>query len=307
MHAVLHRLVSLALVVLFSTTYCAGVTGDQPGVTVFFAVRDRRGNPVSDLPQSEFEVDADHKRRTIMSFSNVRPPVTLVLLVEKSAHLQRLLPAERRASAGFLQRVVREGDLIAVVTFDIHAQLLQDFTGSVRLVDDALRDLAADAEREQRILSGSQRDPIVERHLFDALFVTVEDMLAREAGRRVVVALVDGEDEGSRTRFKDLLERFRRENVACYAVLLADPEIPTHRHFPFDMNRMARDTGGRLINIRNKPNQMEAALGTIIKDLAAQYTVSFVVPSERNSKACGSLRIHSKKGYEVRAPQKYCR
>ena len=58
--------------------------------------------------------------------------------------------------------------------------------------------------------------------LYDAVYLSAHDMLAKEVGRKAMILLTDGEDEGSRLKIKDAIEAAQKADAIIYVLLCAD-------------------------------------------------------------------------------------
>jgi VWFA-related protein len=125
-------------------------------VNVLATVRDRHGRLVHDLTQDDFLLNEDGKPQTIRYFSRQADlPLTVGLLVDTSLSQRRIIGQERSASYEFLTRVVDETkDQAFLIRFDFDVELLQDLTGSTRLLERALGNLRLPGERVFRTGSG---------------------------------------------------------------------------------------------------------------------------------------------------------
>ena len=58
--------------------------------------------------------------------------------------------------------------------------------------------------------------------LYDAVYLSAHDMLAKEVGRKAMILLTDGEDEGSQLKIKDAIEAAQKADAIVYVLLCAD-------------------------------------------------------------------------------------
>ena len=74
-----------------------------------------------------------------------------------------------------------------------------------------------------------------------------------ETGRKILVILTDGQDQGSQVTIKTAIEAAQKANVIVYLILIADPGPTAASAWASsgagDMERLAKDTGGRVINV----------------------------------------------------------
>src|SRR5215467_793734 len=108
-------------------------------VQFFFNVKEKKGGLIPNLPKENFTLLEDGKPQTIKYFtaeSNL--PLTLGILIDSSASQQTVLEMEKEVGGAFLQQILRPKDEAFVISFDVDADLLQDFTNSVHLLRTAL-------------------------------------------------------------------------------------------------------------------------------------------------------------------------
>ena len=85
-----------------------------------------------------------------------------------------------------------------LISFGADSELLQDITGSPRVLQDGLNRMKLNAG-----FSGINSGPVPTMNhargtvLYDAVYLAANDMLAKEVGRKAIVLITDGEDEGS--------------------------------------------------------------------------------------------------------------
>ncbi len=183
-------------------------------MNLFFSVRDRKGAYVSTLGKEDFTVYEDGKPQEIRYFSReTDQPLTLGLLVDVSRSQEALIEVERRASARFLERVLREKDMAFLISFGVDAELLQDFTNSPVLLARGLERLRLNAGVSGMSPTGSPvpmpggpRGTV----LYDAVWLASREKLRNEVGRKALVVITDGVDVGSRVKLEEAIEEAQR-------------------------------------------------------------------------------------------------
>jgi VWFA-related protein len=125
--------------------------------------------------------------------------------------------------------------------------------------------------------------------LYDAIDLAANEKLSSETGRKAIIILTDGEDEGSRTKIQDAIAAAQKNNVIVYVILIADRGFYGGFGYSgdFAMKRMAEETGGRLIDVGNNGNKLQAAFQQIEDELRTQYVASY---TPTNGKADGTYR-----------------
>src|SRR5207244_4365947 len=111
--------------------------------------------------------------------------------------------------------------------------------------------------------------------LYDAVYLASSEKLAKEVGRKAMILLTDGEDQGSRTRIKEAVEAAQRADTMIYVLLIADRGF--YGGFGYsgdhDMKKLCQDTGGRVIDAGNKPEKLKQAFDQIAAELRSQYSI----------------------------------
>jgi len=193
-------------------------------VNVLVSVRNKAGGIVHTLGQNDFKVEEDGRRQTIRYFSQQSDlGLTLGLMVDTSGSQRFVLGEERRASLQFLRSVMREDkDLGFVIRFDGEVELLQDVTASRRALENALHGPEFDAPRPQRRRPiGSQGPGSAGTALYDAVLLASEEMMAKQAGRKALILLTDGVDQGSKVSLSRAIEAAQRADTLIYSILFA--------------------------------------------------------------------------------------
>src|SRR5580700_134262 len=94
-------------------------------VNVFATVRDKRHAIITDLTKDDFKVFEDGVEQKVVFFSKeVNMPITLGLLIDTSASMDRMIGAEQDAASRFLREVMRPKDEAMVMTFDFDVDLV---------------------------------------------------------------------------------------------------------------------------------------------------------------------------------------
>src|SRR5262245_26676315 len=153
-------------------------------VNILFTVADRKGKFVTNLKKEDFKVFEDERSQTITNFSSESNlPLTIALLVDTSGSIRDKLKFEEEAAIEFFYSTLQRGkDKALVISFDSGVDLLQDYT------DDAEK--LADKIRKIRAGGGTS--------LYDAIYLAVNQKLAGQNGRRIVILITDGDDNSSR-------------------------------------------------------------------------------------------------------------
>lgn len=281
-------------------------------VNLFFVVRDPHARPqrklkdggqhnlegqlVGNLTQSDCTVTDNDAQQKLQTFSaQTHAPITLGLLLDSSLDQQGVLPVEQQASATFLRRLMRPQDEAFVISFDVTVDMLADFTSSPRTLQRAL-DRARINSPSGNYANGTIPSIGKPRGalLYDAVYLAARDKLRREAGRKVLILLTNGRDDGSHVNLQKAMEAARKANATVYVLLITDPSIYGVLDYPNAgaMHKLAKETGGQVFRIGNNGRKMQAALQEITSELRTQYQVSYTPSNPSGPGEYRHIQVH---------------
>jgi len=277
-------------------------------VNVYAVVRDHK-RLVPDLTKDDFELTENNTPQEIKYFSKqTDTPLTLVLAVDTSPSQQNVLPGEQQASKQFVNEVLRPKDAFAVLHFDVEVELLQDFTSASSYLTKAI---------DETQINGGGVGPLPgtfptgggATHLYDAVYLASHDMLRNEAGRKVIILVTDGEDEGSRETLNQSLEAAQRADAIIYSVLLVDRRFYGRMGLGYGgegaLNKLSGETGGRVIRADN-PRNTGDAFQEIAKELRTQYLLGYTPSNRTPDGTFRHLKVRTKDGhYDIQARRGY--
>ena len=292
-------------------------------VDVVFTVKDKAGSLVPHLTRNDCTVSEDKVPQTLKNFvAETHQPLTLGILLDTSGSQEHVLPLEQDVGSQFLERVLKQKDEAFLLSFDVDVDLLQDYTNSPRMLARAMRKAEINTAGGNGAAgvpgAGGGTVPTIGQPkgtlLYDAVYLAAKQKLNQETGRKAMILLTDGEDQGSRTKINEAIAAAQRSNVIVYTILIADRGF--YGGFGYSgfssMKKLTEETGGRLIDVGNNGKKLEAAFQQIEDELRTQYMASYT-PS--NTKMDGTfrklsvecrgdgLKVQVRKGYFATAPQ----
>jgi len=234
-------------------------------VQLFYNVKDKKGALIPNQTKDDFELFEDGKPQAIKYFtaeSNL--PLTLGILIDSSGSQMRVLEMEKEVGGAFLNDILREKDEAFVIDFDVNVDLLQDFTNDIRRLKAALNKAKINTGGGGGPLPGLGGGPIPTSNprgtlLYDAVYLAAHDELAHEVGRKAMILLTDGEDQGSQLKIRDAIEAAQKSDSICYVLLIADRGFYGGIGYSGDseMKKLAGETGGRVIEVGNKMDKLK--------------------------------------------------
>jgi VWFA-related protein len=246
-------------------------------VSVDIAILDNKGNFIPGIPRGNFRVLEDSVPQQISTFSLGEAPMTVAMIVEFSGLFQQYYTSSwfqtLTASWGFLDTLKPE-DYIAIVAYDMHTEILCDFTTDKKEAYQAMRRLQAPG--------------FSEANLFDALSDTAKRMQDIE-GRKAIVLVSSGIDTFSKTNFDKTRKTLQEAGVPVYAIglmqtmrELADAYggMGALQRMDFlqadnEMSTFAKETGGKAFFPRFN-GEFPSIFSAISEALRHQYTITYV-------------------------------
>jgi VWFA-related protein len=277
-------------------------------VNVLATVRDKQGKIVSNLGKDDFVLEEDGHLQTITYFSRETDlPLTLGLLVDTSGSQRRVLDQESNASYSFLDYLLREKDLAFVIHFDREVELLQDLTSSHKKLQEALGHLNEPSFSNGGSSSGGSRGNYGGGGtlLYDAIYLASNEEMKKQQGRKALIILSDGVDNGSKESLGSAVESAQRSDTVAYSILFADEEAYGSpggfgnmggmgrrggmggmgrggSRFPQQerpngkkiLERISKETGGRLFEV-SKKQPIDNIYSQIEDELRNQYSLGY--------------------------------
>jgi VWFA-related protein len=296
----------------------------QPGETVkvnvsivqlFFNVKDKHGALMPNLTKDDFEIQEDSKPQTIKYFtaeSNL--PLTLGILIDSSGSQLRVLDMEKEVGGAFLHQIITDKDEAFVIDFNIDAELVQDYTRDVHRLQAALNKVRINSGVTMPTLPGAGGGPVPTASspgtvLYDAVYLSAHDMLSKEVGRKAMILLTDGEDEGSRLKIQDAIEAAQKADAIVYVLLCADRGFYGIQGAFYsgegEMRKLTEATGGRVINVGNKFDKLREAFDQIAAELRSQYNIGFTSTNTKLDGTYRKLEIKNKENYKIQSRAGY--
>ena len=295
------------------------ITVDVNVVNVLAAVRDKHNGLVTTLSKDDFTLLEDGKPQTIKYFTKETDlPLTIGLLIDVSASQRNLIEIERSAASQFFSSVLHKKDEAFLISFGEEAELLQDYTQSPRLLNEGLNHL-----RVSSGVGGLHPGPVPTASqprgtvLYDAVYLAAKDKLTSEVGRKVIVLITDGVDEGSRLKLEDAVEAAQKADAVIYSIYYYDASAYGGRGV-FMMGgggegylkKMSDDTGGHVFKVDRK-NSLDMVFRQLQDEMRSQYAIGYTPTNDRKDGsfrkldlklADKNLKVQARKGYYAIRP-----
>lgn len=251
---------------------------DVDVVNVLFSARDKRGGLISTLAKEDVTVFEDGKQQEIRTFLREADlPLTIGLLVDVSRSQENLIEVEKRAASAFFKTVLKQRDMAFLISFGSDAELLQDLTSSTRILETGLQGLRVDSMAYSSINPGTIPTNPRGTILYDAIFLAAEDRLKGEVGRKVIVLITDGMDQGSRKTLQQAVESAHKADAIIYSIYYVDPSVYHYNMFGVTdsyLKKLSEETGGRLFRV-DKKLTLDQIFQQIQEEMRSQFALSY--------------------------------
>jgi VWFA-related protein len=206
-------------------------------------------------------------------------------------------------------------DQAFIVRFDFEVELTQDVTASRQKLEDALRSI------DTPEFSRSSPDPDDPNGgsgngghrrgghgggtlLYDAIYLSSDDVMRKLPGRKALILLTDGDDRGSKESMEAAIETAQRADTVVYSILFKDNDAygnggggygsphgggrggmggGQHGGYPQQqsrpdgkkvLERISRETGGRFFEVTKKQS-IDDIYAQINEELRSQYSIGY--------------------------------
>jgi Ca-activated chloride channel homolog len=270
-------------------------------------VMDHHHDFVTNLDESDFRVLEDGQVQQIRYFGRETDlPLRIGILLDTSNSIRPRLEFEKEAALDFLQSVIRRNkDQAFLMTFDNEPDVIQDYTGDLALLTDAIR--------KQRAGGGTALNDAIYRAA-DKLTNPPLPKGPNSEVRRVLVVISDGNDNLSDHALSESVESAIRAEAAIYCVstntdwLSISGDKPHKLHLePGDqvLEKFAVQSGGRVF-YPYKVEDLAQSFTDIGNELRSQY---FIAYSPSNGQSNGKYRTievqTDRKNLDVRTRKGY--
>ena len=258
---------------------------DVDVVSVLASVRDKRGGLVPNLEKADFTILEDGKPQPIKYFTRETDlPLTIGMLVDVSGSQRNLIDIERSAASQFFRDVLRKKDLAFLISFGEESELLQDYTSSPGLLREGLNQL-----RVSGGVGGIHPGPVPTMGgprgtvLYDAIYLAANDKLKGEVGRKVIVVITDGVDQGSRLSRNQAIEAAQKSDAVIYSIDYSDPGA----YGPFgaggagegELRKMSDETGGHMYKV-DRRHTLNEVFKELQDEMRSQYAIGYTPLNE---------------------------
>jgi Ca-activated chloride channel family protein len=271
-------------------------------------VVDKKGHPIVDLNQSNFDVFEDGVKQNITHFEPTVTPFSVVLMLDMSGSTLGFRQVLKQSAARFID-ALGPGDRVAVVEFNEKPSLRNDFTNNLTTIANSIAVSNGRGHTE----------------LYKSLEFALDKLAKEKSNRKAIIVLTDGVDTSARDLDRAVLDKAGDKSVdtaikadsnpALNAVLnradaqgvtiyplalptgdpgkLADPTPAQVAMFKAARERleyMADRSGGRL-NAINRLEEMGRLYAEVAAEIRTLYTIEYTPANDKRDGKWRDIKI----------------
>ncbi len=245
-------------------------------VVLRVTVSDQQGRAAMNLKQDAFKVSEGSVEQRLGFFSAEESPVSWGLVLDRSGSMAEMMSDVYDAAL----HVIDDGtsrDETFIVTFNRRTELVIDFTSDQHRLENSVIGLKADGETA----------------LYDAVDFALDHLKHSKNRKKVLVVVTDGEDNASRLKLRELIERAEEDETVIYTVgmfgsmgsssgLLA--RLMGDRDARGELKKLAEVTGGSS-HFPQNVDQCQVVMKEIAREVSQQYNLGYYpLNKERDGK-----------------------
>ena len=253
-------------------------------VSVPVSVINRNGQYVVDLRREDFRVYEDGKEKSIVHFSNVDQPFSVVILIDTSGSTAPFIDQIKGAAKAFVAQL-RPADSVRPIYFHGEIKPLAD----AGINDPKLFGAAIDQIKPGPVNMGTR--------MYDAVAFGLS-ALRPVSGRKAIILITDGENTWGKATMKGTLREAEESDTVVYTVQYGDLEPQNY------LQQLALKTGGRYFKGADLSTITRSFI-QVAEELRRQYVLGYQ-PSETSKSGARKIKVKvNRKQVTVRARESY--
>jgi VWFA-related protein len=260
-------------------------------VVLHCAVMDKKGNLITNLPQSAFKVFENNVEQPVKLFRREDVPVSLGLVVDNSGSMRDKRQRVEAAAVRLVKASNRQDDVF-LVNFNDDAYLDVVFTNDI-------------AKLEEGVARIDSRGGTAMR---DAVSMSL-DYLKQEAkkDKKVLLVVTDGNDTASSgITLERLVEKAQKSEAIVYGIgILSKEESRDRKKAQRAIDSLTRASGGASY-YPGDVAEVEAIADQVAHDIRSQYVIAYSPTNQNLDNTFRSIKVVAQGGrYTVRTRTGY--
>jgi Ca-activated chloride channel homolog len=241
-------------------------------VVLHATVSNRKGLPVSELIDKDFQIYEDGIPQQIECFSHEDIPVTVGLVVDNSGTMGPKQSEVITAALAFARSSNPKDQMFVVhfnenVSFGLPANM--PFTDKMDQLENALSRITANGRTA----------------IYDALAAALHHLDQGNRDKKVLIVISDGGDNASKHKLDDILSMAGRSDAIIYTIGIYDVNDPDRNIHA--LMQLAKATGGESF-LPDSIGKVISICKQIARDIRSQYSITYL---PTNKKQDGKYRV----------------
>jgi VWFA-related protein len=234
-----------------------------PRVEAHLSITDRQGEPVRGLTADAFTLTEDGIPITIQSFLSAgEQTVTSMLVIDRSGSMQGAkINGARAAASAYVDQMRPDRDRAGLIAFSSAVNHLQPLSNNVSALKQSINGIRAHG--------GTL--------FYDAVYQGIGDLRGEE-GRRILLALTDGQDTGSRRKPAELIQLAQDSGIAIYTIGLGQERRFFSELDGETLRKLAHETGGEYYHAPSA-GQLAEMYKEIAETVQNEYVLGYDSPT----------------------------
>jgi len=149
--------------------------------------------------------------------------------------------------------------------------------------------------------------------LYESVYLAANDKLKSEVGRKVIVIITDGVDEGSRTTLSQAIEAAQKSDAVIYSIDYYDPSAYNNGFgISFGggggegvLKKMSDETGGRMYKVDRK-HPLDQVFRELQEEMRSQYAIGYTPANDAKDGSYRKIEVKlSNKDLKAQARKGY--
>ncbi|MBI4892519.1 MAG: VWA domain-containing protein [Acidobacteria bacterium] len=260
-------------------------------VVLHCAVMDRKGNLITNLPQTAFKVYENNVEQPIKLFRREDVPVSLGIIVDNSGSMREKRARVEAAAVKLVKSSNREDDVF-IVNFNDDAYLDVPFTNEIPKLEEGVARIDSKGGTAMR----------------DAISMSL-DYLKQEGkkDKKVLLVITDGNDTASMgITLERLVEKMQKSEALVYGIgILAKEDSRDQKKAQRAIDALTKASGGASY-YPGEVTEVESIAQQVAHDIRNQYVIAYSPLNQNLDGTYRTIRVTANnKQYTVRTRTGY--
>jgi Ca-activated chloride channel homolog len=246
-------------------------------VSLSVTATDQKGKAVLGLKREDFKVYENGVEQRLDFFSTEETPVCWGLVLDRSGSMWDMIGDVYRAAVHVVDEGTEEDETF-IVTFNKKVELVTDFISDKHRLENSILGLRAGGETA----------------LWDAISFGLKHLKEAKHRKKVLVVITDGEDNSSRTAFRNLVGQAEEAGVLIYTVGMFESFVMRGfgmRGSPREELAKLAEITGASAHFPTNVEECQETMRTIAGEVGHQYSLGYYPSDTKNDGKWRKLQV----------------